>query len=262
MTFVIAVHHRGIGGTFISASPGTAVHEAQNAIAKPGVLAHKPGGFAARQPCLIKAKTDFALFQQNQCCSGRWAQADFVNPGRATWAERSFATLGRQARSLLRCSTWSEDEGNIMAVTGQQRDATDSTNTVAALGLRRAALRGMLGSPIIDADDQKGLRDELMGELRSIGQSMARAPAKNTVELCAKLDVLGEEFRPEVDAGAIRDLIASIRRDVISLTTRPPMERSPFQSIRTLQNRAAETAAETARTSGTDSTDETSTSAD
>jgi len=149
-----------------------------------------------------------------------------------------------------------------MAVTGQQRDATDSTNTVAALGLRRAALRGMLGSPIIDADDQKGLRDELMGELRSIGQSMARAPAKNTVELCAKLDVLGEEFRPEVDAGAIRDLIASIRRDVISLTTRPPMERSPFQSIRTLQNRAAETAAETARTSGTDSTDETSTSAD
>ena len=149
-----------------------------------------------------------------------------------------------------------------MAVTGQQRDASDATNTVAALGLRRAALRGMLGSPIIDGEDQKGLREELMGELRSIGQSMARAPSKNTVELCAKLDVLGEEFRPEADGGVVRDLIASIRRDVMTLTTRPPMERSPFQSIRTLQNRAAETAAEASRASAAESGDDTATQAD
>jgi len=148
----------------------------------------------------------------------------------------------------------------MMAVTGQQREASDATTTVAALGLRRAALRGMLGSPIIDAEDQKGLREELLGELRSIGQSMARAPAKNTVELCAKLDVLGEEFRPDVDGAAIRDLIASIRRDVMALTVRPTMERSPFQSIRSLQTRAAETANDASRSATTDTSEETPTS--
>jgi len=150
----------------------------------------------------------------------------------------------------------------MMAMTGQQRDATDATNTVAALGLRRAALRGMLSSPIIDADDQKGLREELVGELRSIGQSMSRAPARNTVELCAKLDVLGEEFRPDVDASAIRDLIASIRRDVMTLTVRSPMERSPFQSIRALQNRATETASEAPRPAAGEEGDEPTPQAD
>jgi hypothetical protein len=139
-----------------------------------------------------------------------------------------------------------------MAGPGQQREATDGANTVAALGLRRAALRGMLASPIIDADDQKGLRDELVGELRSIANSISRAPAKNAVELCAKLDVLGEEYRPDGDSGSIRELIASIRRDVVSLTGRPAVqERASFQTIRPLHNQrpvepqqAAETPAE------------------
>ena len=127
-----------------------------------------------------------------------------------------------------------------MAGPGQQRDATDSANTVAALGLRRAALRGMLASPIIDADDQKGLRDELVGELRSIALSISRAPAKNAVELCAKLDGLGEEYRPDGDSGSIRELIASIRRDVVSLTARPVVqERASFQTIRPLHNQRA-----------------------
>jgi hypothetical protein len=124
-----------------------------------------------------------------------------------------------------------------MAGLGQQREATDGANTVAALGLRRAALRGMLASPIIDADDQKGLRDELISELRSIANSISRAPAKNAVELCAKLDVLGEEYRPDGDSGSIRELIASIRRDVVGLTARPAaQERASFQTIRPLHN--------------------------
>ena len=127
-----------------------------------------------------------------------------------------------------------------MAGLGQQRDSTDSANTVAALGLRRAALRGMLASPIIDADDQKGLRDELVNELRSIALSISRAPSKNAVELCAKLDVLGEEYRPDGDSGTIRELIASVRRDVVSLTARPAVqERSSFQTIRPLHNQRA-----------------------
>lgn len=134
-----------------------------------------------------------------------------------------------------------------MAVMGQQREASDTTNTVAALGLRRAALRGMLASPIIDSDDQKGLREELINELRSIGQSMARAQARTPIELCAKIDVLSEEVRPDADGGMLRDLIASIRRDVVTITSRSGMERSPFQSLRTLQNRVAEPPVEAPR---------------
>lgn len=134
--------------------------------------------------------------------------------------------------------------------TNAQRDGSDAANTVAALGLRRAALRGMLSSPIIDADDQKGLRDELMNELRSIGQSMARAPAKSTVELCAKLDVLSEEFAPGNDTASVRELISSIRRDVVALTARPIGERSSFQSLRAVHNRANEAPAAAAPDAG------------
>ena len=80
-----------------------------------------------------------------------------------------------------------------MAAVAQQREADTSANTVAALGLRRAALRGMLTSPLIETEEQKELRDELVSELQSVGQSMAKLTSRNQVELCAKLDVLGEE---------------------------------------------------------------------
>ena len=142
-----------------------------------------------------------------------------------------------------------------MANLGQQRDQESPSNSVAALGLRRAALRGMLGSPLIEADDQRELREELLGELQSVGQSMAQIAARNAVELCAKLDALGEEYRPGSDNGAVQNLIASIRRDVVALMTRPN-ERTPMQTVRALHTaRAAEQAAATtaAAPSGGDS---------
>jgi hypothetical protein len=122
----------------------------------------------------------------------------------------------------------------LMASPAQQRDA-DSPNTISALGLRRAALRGMLASPIIDTDEHKSLRDELVGELRSISQSMARLPARNAVELCAKVDALSEEHRQEAEAPSIQELISSIRRDVTALVPRAASERPTLHPIRTFQ---------------------------
>jgi hypothetical protein len=121
-----------------------------------------------------------------------------------------------------------------MASVGQQREPESNTNSVAALGLRRAALRGMLSSPLIEAEDQRELREELVSELQSVGQSMARIPSRNTIEVCAKLDALSEEFRPGSEGAAAQNLIASIRRDVTSLMPRPLSERSGMQTIRTL----------------------------
>jgi len=91
----------------------------------------------------------------------------------------------------------------------------------------------MLGSPLIEAEDQKDLREELVSELQSVGQSMARVNARNAVEICAKLDALGEEYRAGAEGGAAQDLIASIRRDVVSLFPRP-VEMSRMQAVRTL----------------------------
>jgi hypothetical protein len=120
-----------------------------------------------------------------------------------------------------------------MAGLGQQRETDSSTNTVAALGLRRAALRGMLGSPLIEADDQKELREELVSELQSVGQSMAKLSSRNVAEVCAKLDVLGEDYRTGGDGAGAQNLIASIRRDVTTLLPRPAPERA-VHPVRTL----------------------------
>ena len=108
-------------------------------------------------------------------------------------------------------------------------------NTVAAVGLRWSALRGMLGSPLIEAEEQRPLREELVQELRSIGQSMAEIAARNAIELCAKIDVLGEEIRKA--SGSENDpkeaLLASIRKDVMSLLPRGLVEqRSSVQIVR------------------------------
>jgi len=120
-----------------------------------------------------------------------------------------------------------------MASFGQGRDTEPTNNSIAALGLRRAALRGMLGSPLIEADDQRDLREELLGELQSVGQSMARIGARNAIELCAKLDALAEEYRPGAEGEGAMDLLASIRRDVTTLLPKPA-ERSAMQTVRAL----------------------------
>jgi hypothetical protein len=126
----------------------------------------------------------------------------------------------------------------------QSNSGNEGANTVAALGLRWAALRGMLGSPLIHADDQKLLRDELLQELQSIARGMSEIAARNGVELCAKLDVMGEELRKmaRADDGPSHALLASIRKDVMSLTPRAVAERSSVQIVRGATHRSAEAA--------------------
>jgi hypothetical protein len=116
----------------------------------------------------------------------------------------------------------------------QSQHDLDGQNTISALGLRWAALRGMLGSPLIHAEDQRPLRDELLQEIRSIGQVMSGVAARNATELCAKIDVMGEELRkaaPEDDHPA-NTLLASIRSDVMALSPRAVTERSSVQLVR------------------------------
>jgi hypothetical protein len=116
----------------------------------------------------------------------------------------------------------------------QSNSGNDGANTIAALGLRWAALRGMLGSPLINAEDQKPLRDELLQELQSIGQAMSDIAARNGVELCAKIDVVSEELKKIAgeDDDPAQNLLASIRKDVMALTPRAVSERSSVQLVR------------------------------
>jgi hypothetical protein len=126
-------------------------------------------------------------------------------------------------------------------------------NTVAALGLRWAALRGMLGSPLIEADEHRSLREELVQELQSIGRSISDIAARNAVELCAKIDLLGEEIRKA--SGSENDptevLLASIRNDVMSLLPRALVEqRSTVQIVRGAASTRAEPASAEGSRSG------------
>lgn len=116
----------------------------------------------------------------------------------------------------------------------QSNSGNDGANTIAALGLRWAALRGMLGSPLINAEDQKPLRDELLQELQSIGQAMSDIAARNGVELCAKIDVVSEELKKMAgdEDDPAQSLLASIRKDVMALTPRSVPERSNVQLVR------------------------------
>ena len=68
----------------------------------------------------------------------------------------------------------------------------DGTQSVSALGLRWAALRGMLNSPLIMVEEQRSLRDELLRELSTIEQDFSDLPSRNTMEVSAKLDIENE----------------------------------------------------------------------
>jgi hypothetical protein len=130
----------------------------------------------------------------------------------------------------------------------QSNSGNDGANTIAALGLRWAALRGMLGSPLINAEDQKPLRDELLQELQSIGHAMSDIAARNSVELCAKIDVVSEELKKMMgdEDEPAQNLLASIRKDVLALTPRAVSERSSVQLVRGhAPHRGVETSAPT-----------------
>jgi hypothetical protein len=110
----------------------------------------------------------------------------------------------------------------------------DRPTSISALGLRWSALRGMLGSPLIETDEQQPLRDELLQELQSVGPSMSGIAARNVIELCTKIDVLSEELKKAAgyEDNPTETLLVSIRKDLMALLPRGVGERSTVQIVR------------------------------
>gem|GEM_PF-6093088 len=137
----------------------------------------------------------------------------------------------------------------------------DGTQSVSALGLRWAALRGMLNSPLIMVDEQRSLRDELLRELSTIEQDFSDLPSRNTMEVSAKLDIAKSALRERVQNGEtwLVDLIDSIQADLHSLHAKAPAAatqstgRSPANLSRPQQQRSDETASTASTTEATTS---------
>jgi hypothetical protein len=117
----------------------------------------------------------------------------------------------------------------------------EGSTSVSALGLRWAALRGMLGSPLIEAEEQRPLRDELLRELRVIERDFAQIPARTATEVSAKIDVAKTALRQgslDMD-GWIVELLESVQADVrsVSQTAIARTERSPVNLSRSTPTR-------------------------
>lgn len=98
----------------------------------------------------------------------------------------------------------------------------DQQNTVSSFGLRWAALRGMLDSPLINADDQRSLRDELLRELKSIERAVGGLAARNEYEVAAKLEIIRQSVTESVGKEHVWlvDLLDSVGQDVSLLSKR------------------------------------------
>lgn len=120
----------------------------------------------------------------------------------------------------------------------------DQQNTVASLGLRWAALRGMLDSPLINAEDQRALRDELVRELRAIERAVGGLAARNEFEVSAKLEIIRQTISDAAgkEAAWAVDLLDSIGQDVKLLVQRVRLDRaaSPSSSGRPASGSASQ----------------------
>lgn len=98
----------------------------------------------------------------------------------------------------------------------------DQQNTVSSFGLRWAALRGMLDSPLINAEDQRSLRDELVRELKSIERAVGGLAARNEYEVAAKLEIIRQSVTESVGKEQVWlvDLLDSVGQDVTLLSKR------------------------------------------
>jgi len=98
----------------------------------------------------------------------------------------------------------------------------DGSQSVSALGLRWAALRGMLASPLIMADDQRPLREELLRELGSIEQTFVSLQSRNPMEISAKIDIAKSALREGLQAGQgwLINLLESIQTDLHTTSTK------------------------------------------
>lgn len=115
-----------------------------------------------------------------------------------------------------------------------------SSSTVSGLGLRWAALRGMLSSPLIEADEQRSLRDDLVRELQTIERDFATLPARNATEVSAKIDVAKTVLRQGTshDQGWIVDLLDSVQTDLRTLNAAASLSRQERTPVN-LQRRFA-----------------------
>lgn len=95
----------------------------------------------------------------------------------------------------------------------------DGAASISALGLRWAALRGMLGSPLIEADEQKALREDLLRELQVIERDFSAVAARSPVEISAKIDVVKAALRQSGldEDGWITSLLDSVQGDLRSV---------------------------------------------
>lgn len=128
--------------------------------------------------------------------------------------------------------------------------------SVSALGLRWAALRGMLNSPLITAEDQRALRDELLIELATVEQDFSTLQSRSPMEISAKVDIIKSALRDKVDSSELWmiDLLDSIQADLQNVLTkaspvqgnRPPVNLSRTHQQRPDESEAAETSAPTA----------------
>ena len=123
----------------------------------------------------------------------------------------------------------------------RNQSGLDGTPSISALGLRWAALRGMLASPLIEAEEQRGLRDELLRELQSIEQDFASVPARTAFEISAKVDVVRTALRDGVAESPhwLLALLESVQMDLRSTVSGGPAVRSQANLSRAFPPRPA-----------------------
>lgn len=123
-----------------------------------------------------------------------------------------------------------------------------STQSVSALGLRWAALRGMLNSPLITADEQRALRDELLVELTTVEQDFSTLQSRSPMEISAKVDIAKSALRDKIDSSELWmiDLLDSIQADLQNVVARTEAVQAPRTQVhfsRSNQMRSDETEA-------------------
>ena len=124
----------------------------------------------------------------------------------------------------------------------------DGTQSVSALGLRWAALRGMLNSPLITLEDQRPLREELLRELETLEQDFSDVESRNTMEVSAKVDIAKAALQDRMQPGQswLIDLLESIQIDLHAMNTKTssaPASRPTANLTRTQQHRPDENGA-------------------
>jgi hypothetical protein len=109
----------------------------------------------------------------------------------------------------------------------------EGSQSVSALGLRWAALRGMLTSPLIMAEEQRGLREELLRELGTIEQDFVSLQSRNAMEISAKIDIAKSALRDGLQAGHswLVDLLDSIQTDLHLTNAKPQAPSRPTTNL-------------------------------